>query len=107
MLDEWKVLDKKLPAYSNLVYPTHRIDKNDRTGRLYFNMKSKSQALDNCFFKLSVDLWNSTYLTIDLGQLTSSLRTKHKIKKFFFHEFEKNHDTIAYGKLSWRAFKFK
>ena len=85
----YKMYLKKLPAFCRQPCPTYKIKTNDRTNKLHFTVKYKSDVLKNSLIRQACTIWNEAESQIPLSTKMSSNTLKRYTKKFFMRKFEK------------------
>ena len=92
-------------------YPTLKITKHKRSKKIFVNIKTQSNYLENCVFKRGTIINNKFVMN---EQYSQYLKNDHKcnkakqfLKQYFFELFLKNPSVASISSLSWKDFKFE
>ena len=76
----YKMNLKKLPAFCRQSCPNYKIKTNDRTNKLHFTVKYKSDVLKNSLIRQACTIWNEAESQIPLSTKMSSNTLKRYTK---------------------------
>ena len=92
-------------------YLTLKITKLKRSKKIFVNIKTQSNYLENCVFKRGTIINNKFVMN---EQYSQYLKNDHKcnkakqfLKQYFFELFLKNPSVASISSLSWKDFKFE
>ena len=103
----WKFKSNLIAASLGEMKPSIAfLRKQNRTKRVYFNLKQRTDFIGKCFFKRAMALWNTPPESIETKK-SAYVTAKQKIKHHFLIRFQHEAFRSELGMKRWSFYKFK